>query len=151
MIEIYRFLLSSFSLFRSRSSVSGVGRSIVYCGTKSPIWIQRKPLHIHGNLQRISSYLLPQRFYVSFFLSLLIFCLHFSFLLFPDNRHGWKKIFFRYSCLFVLPSTKDISMIIPSLNFCALKLRETTAISWLLGWKRSVDFLFVTKPCSRLW
>jgi hypothetical protein len=73
-------------VLHSGSSVPGMGRSIVYCGTKSSVRVQRKPLHIDGNLQRISSYVLSQRFNVSFF-RFLSFCLHF-FPIFSDVGVG---------------------------------------------------------------
>ena len=64
--------------FHSGSSFSRLGRSFMHCGTKSSFWIQRKSVHIDGNLQRISSDMLPQCFHVSFLLHLL-FKLYMSF------------------------------------------------------------------------
>lgn len=62
------FVFSVFyvAIASSGGFVSRLGSSIVYRGTKSPIGIQRKPLYFDGNLQRISSYLLPERFNVSY-------------------------------------------------------------------------------------
>lgn len=76
------FIVDFFLLCRfSGSLVPGVGREVVYRRSQSAIGIQRKPLYIDGNLQRISSYLLSQRFNVSLRalgFALLIVCLHFS-------------------------------------------------------------------------
>lgn len=52
------------SLF-SRGAISCLGRSVVHCGAKSTIRIQRESFHINGHLQRVSPHLLPQRFDVS--------------------------------------------------------------------------------------
>lgn len=68
-----------FSRF-SGSLVPGVGSEVVYSRSQSAIGIQRKPLYIDGNLQRVSSYLLSQRFNVSLRalgFALLIVCFHF--------------------------------------------------------------------------
>jgi len=70
--------LFSLIFFHSGSSISRLGSSFMHCGTKSSFRIQRKSLHIDGNLQRISFDMLPQCFHVSFLLHLL-FKLYMSF------------------------------------------------------------------------
>lgn len=49
----------------SGSLVSCMGCSLMYCCAKSSIGIQRKSLHINGNLQRIPPHMLSQCFHVS--------------------------------------------------------------------------------------
>lgn len=54
--------LVNFSYFfhNSRSSLPRMGRTIVYCGEKGSLGIQRESLHINGNLQRIPAHMLPK-------------------------------------------------------------------------------------------
>lgn len=85
-----------FLFVHSGSTISRLGCSLMYCGTKSSIWIQRESLYINGNLQRISPDMLPQCFHVSFLIHLLFkLCMIFFFLLVISFLHNF--IFFSLS------------------------------------------------------
>lgn len=51
--------------FTSGGPVPGLGRTLVYYGAQSTIRIQRKPIHIHGNIQWIFADLFSERLNVS--------------------------------------------------------------------------------------
>lgn len=64
-IQLLFFGINNIILIYSGSFVFGMGRSTLYHGSQSSVRIQRKPIYIYGNIQWISTYLLPERLNVS--------------------------------------------------------------------------------------